>query len=138
MGFLIFTCIEEYSPSSIFWSTDVHRSTDFFSVDPRWIHRKFLKQVFFCGSTDFSPQVFFCYLKRQDVRLRFCVKLNWRPTLSIRILVHNLGIFGQTFFSTLCKSCLVLNEINFGGPIPMWPALDRILLVHFFINPHNS
>ena len=64
---------------------------------------------------------------RQDVRLHFCVKWNFRPTLSIRISVLNLGIFGQTFFSKLCKSCLVLNEINFGGPIPMWPALGRIL-----------
>ena len=37
-------------------------------------------------------------------------KMNWRPTLSIRITALNLGIFGQTFFSTLRKSCLVLKK----------------------------
>ena len=37
-------------------------------------------------------------LKDYYVRLRFCVKLNWSPTLSIRISVLNLGIFGKNFF----------------------------------------
>ena len=57
-------------------------------------------------------------------------KMNWRPTLSIRITALNLGIFGQTFFSTLWKSCLVLQKNSFGGPIPMWPTLGRILSGH--------
>ena len=39
-------------------------------------------------------------------------KINWRPTLSIRITALNVEIFGQTFFSTLRKSCLVFNEFN--------------------------
>lgn len=52
-------------------------------------------------------------------------KMNWRPTLSIRITALNLGIFGQTFISTLWKSCLVLQKNSFGGPIPMRPTLGR-------------
>ena len=51
-------------------------------------------------------------------------KMNWRPTLSIRINILNLGIFGQTLFSKPCKSCLVFNEINFG---PKTPKANSVL-----------